>query len=175
MALEWSDLNPMTWPGQVKSRLQKDAAWFNSRSNVPQIPQNPYMGQWNTIIAQLQQGARGQGQSVAGNAYQQAHGQGMRDQMTMAAGGSAGRARQAGVNMGRMNQGLAQGYSNARLQEQLAMQQALQAALTGAGTAWFQPQAANLQATLGTPTNGQQLTNFLQQLTMGMGSALGGK
>ena len=66
-------------------------------------------------------------------------------------------------NMGKANAGLAQGYSNARLQEQMAARQQLQGALSGAGTAWFQPQQANLQATLGTQSNGQQLMGVLGQ------------
>lgn len=157
-----------------KSARDQLTGWMGGRSNVPQIGQNPYLGDWRNLIGQLQQTASGNGPSLAGNAYQQAHAQGLSDQMSMAAGGSAGAARQAGMNMTRMNQGLAAGYSNARLQEQLAAQQALQGALSGAGNAWFQPQQANLQATLATPTNGQQLLNFLSQLTQG-GAMLAGK
>lgn len=137
------------------------------RKNAPQIPQNPFMGDWGTLIGQLQRTASGEGPSLAGNAFKDAHAQGLRDQMSMAAGGSAGGARQAGMNMVRQNQGLAAGFSNARLQEQLASQQALQAALTNAGNSWFMPQQANLQAQFNTQTNGQQLMNFLMQLAQG--------
>jgi hypothetical protein len=148
--------------------------WFNQK-NAPQIPQNPYLGDWGSLIKQLQATASGQGPSLAGNAYNQAHAQGLRDQRTMAAGGSAGAARQAGMNMTRMNTGLAQGYSNARLQEQLAAQQALAGTLAQAGNAWFQPQQANLQSQLGTQTQGQQLMNFLSQLASGVAPLVGGK
>lgn len=146
----------------------KFSSWAQKK-NAPQIEQNPYLGDWGSLIGQLQQTASGQGPSLAGGAYQQAHAQGLQDQRSMAAGGSAGQARQAGMNMTGMNQGLAQGYSNARLQEQLAAQQSLQGALAGAGNAWFQPQQANLQSQMATQTNGQMLANFLMQLGLGAG------
>lgn len=159
------------WMGNAGKGVKN---WMGKK-NAPQIPQNPYLGDWGALLGQLQQTAAGKGPSLAAGAYQQAHGQALQDQRSMAAGGSAGQARQAGMNMVKQNQGLAQGVSQVRLQEQLAAQQALQAALTGAGNAWFQPQAANLQATLGTQTNGQQLLNFLQQLGMGAGTLAAGK
>lgn len=165
---DWYDYaNPYRWG-------QSAAAWAQKK-NAPQIDQNPFMGDWGSLISQLQQTASGQGPSVAGNAYQQAHAQGLQDQRSMASGGSAGAARQAGMNVTRMNQGLAQGYSGARLQEQLSAQQSLQAALSGAGNAWFQPQQANLQSQLQTPSNGAMLANFLMQLGMTGGSMAGGK
>lgn len=107
------------------------------------IPENPYQGQWDSLIAQLTKQASGQGPSLAGNAFRQASAAGMKQQQAMAAGGSAGRARQAGMNMGQINQAQAFGYSNARLQEQLAARSQLQGALSGAGQAWFGPQQAN--------------------------------
>ncbi len=145
--------------------------WFNKK-NAPQIGQNPYMGGWNDLVGQLQQQSSSNyaGPSLAGNAYNQAHGQAMSDYATMSHGGSAGAARQGQRNMGMANAQLAAGYSNARLQEQMAARQQLQGALAGAGNAWFQPQQANLQATMGTQSNGQQLMNFLSQLTSGLGS-----
>jgi hypothetical protein len=148
----------------------KDVMDWMGKKNAPQIPQNPYLNDWGSLIGQLQRTASGTGPSVAGGAYQQAHAQGLQDQRSMAAGGSAGAARQAGLNVNQMNAGLAQGYSNARLQEQLAAQQALGGTLAQAGNAWFQPQQANLQAQLGTQTQGQQLMNFLQQLLMAGGT-----
>lgn len=164
---DWYDyVNPYRW-------AQSAMGWAGKKPTAPQIPSNPYLGDWGSLIGQLQQTASGQGPSLAGGAYQQAHAQGLQDQRSMAAGGSAGQARQAGMNMTRLNQGLAQGYSNARLQEQLAAQQSLMAALSGAGNAWFQPQQANLQAQMGVmgmPSNGQQLMNFLMQLGMGAGT-----
>jgi hypothetical protein len=74
------------------------------------------------------------------------------------------------MNMTRMNQGLAHGYGNARLQEQLAARQQLSGAIGGAGAAWFAPQAANLQAQLAQPTNMQMLAQFLQQFGSGLGA-----
>lgn len=148
--------------GGIGGAAQRFGNWAGQR-NAPQIGENPYMGQWGTLLSQLQQQAAGQGPSLAQNAYREAHDQGMAGVQAMSRGGSAGAAR-GGMNMmGRMNQGLAQGYSNARLQEQLAARQQLQAALTGAGNAWFQPQQMNLQAMMGTPTNLQTLLNMLQQ------------
>lgn len=148
--------------------------WYNKK-NAPQVGSNPYLGNWNNLIGQLEKQSSSSytGPSLAQNAYREAHAQGLNDVMSASRGGSAGAAR-AGMNqMGKMNQGFASGYSNARLQEQLAMQQQLQGALGGAGNAWFQPQAANLQATLGTQSNGQQLMQFLQQALAGAGTIAG--
>lgn len=144
--------------------------WGRQRQDVPQIGENPYMGQWGDLIGQLQTQSRGEGPSLSGEAYKQAHQTGMNSVRSMSRGGSAGAARQGMRQMGTMNQGLAQGYSNARLQEQLAARQQLQAALSGAGNAWFQPQQANLSAQLGSQTNMQQLTAILEQI-----GAIGGK
>lgn len=140
--------------------------WGQKRQTGPQIGENPYLGGYNTLISQLQQQANGQGPSLAGNAYNQAHGQAMNDYQSMARGGSAGAARQGQRMMGQANGQLAAGYSNARLQEQLAARQQLQSALAGAGNQWFQPQQANLAAQMGQQTNMQQLTSFLQQIGM---------
>jgi hypothetical protein len=137
--------------------------WGKKRDNVPQIDQNPYMGNWNSLIGQLEQQASGKGPSLAGDAYKQAHQTGMNNLMAMSRGGSAGGTRMAGRQMGQMNQGLSQGYANARLAEQLAARQALSQSLMGAGNAWFQPQQANLQATMATPTNMQMLTKMLSE------------
>ncbi len=126
--------------------------WMKKK-NYPQIGANPYQGGMDSLIGQLQQQASGKGPSLAENAYRQAHAQGLQDQQSMAAGGSAGQARQAGLNTARLTQGLAAGSSNARLQEQMAAQQSLQQALTGAGNMWFQPQQANLQSQLGAKAN----------------------
>lgn len=154
---------PKTGRGTVGDMASDAADWWNKR-NAPQIGANPYQSNWNALVAQLTQQANGQGPSLAGNAYKQAQQTGMQNVLAMSRGGSAGAAQQGMQTLGRMNQGMAQGYSNARLQEQLAARQQLQAALAGAGNAWFQPQQANLQATMATPSNGQQLTGFVSQL-----------
>jgi hypothetical protein len=180
MAFEnWYDytMPGAAWEGlkYAKNKAGGVMDWMGKR-NAPQIGENPYMSDWGSLLKQLKGTADGTGMqgSVALGAYQQAHNQGVRDQASMAAGGSAGQVRQAGMNVARMNQGLQQGYSNARLQEQLAAPQSLQGALTNAGNAWFQPQQANLQAQMNTPTNGQQMMQFLQQLFAG-GASIAGK
>lgn len=150
--------------------------WGQERPTAPQIGPNPYQGQWDSLITQLQNQANpnNTGPSLAGNAYKQAQQTGMNNVLSMSRGGSAGAARMGMQTLGRMNQGLSQGYSNARLQEQLAAQQQLQGALSGAGNAWFQPQSANLNAQLNTPSNMQMLMQFLQQLGTS-GATLAGK
>jgi hypothetical protein len=156
-----------------KGSLASRAVNWAGQRNAPQIGANPYLGQWNTLLGQLGQQANGQGPSLASQAFSQASAAGLRQQQSLAAGGSAGAARQAGMNMARINQGQAAGFANARLQEQMAARQALVQALQGAGNAWFQPQAANLQATMGTPTNGQMLLGTLGQVA-GIGGMLFG-
>ena len=145
-------------------------AWGAQRQQGPQIGENPYLKNYNALIGQLEQQSTGQGPSLAGNAYTQASQDAMNQSQAMFRGGSAGAARAGARQMGQTQQGLAQGYSNARLQEQLAARQQLQAALAGAGQSWFQPQQANLSAQMGQQTNAQQLLSFLQ----GIGQA-GGK
>jgi hypothetical protein len=148
-------LNPMSWL---------------TAKNAPQIGANPYQGHWDSLIGQLQQTG---GRSLAGDAFAQANATGMNNVLSMSRGGSAGAARQGMQQYGQMQQGQAFGYSNARLQEELARKQMLQAALAGAGNAWFQPQQANLQAQVNTPSNMQMLTGFIGQLAPGLGSILG--
>lgn len=160
-------------PASGRGSLGDAWGWLNSRPKGPQIGENPYTADWQSLISQLGARARGDGQSLAGDAFKQASAAGMRQQQAMAAGGSAGAARQAGMNMQRINQGQAFGYSNARLQEQLAAQQALQGALTNAGNAWFQPQQMNLQAQLAQPTNMQTLTSLISGIA-GIGGMIGG-
>ena len=137
--------------------------WGKERPTAPAMPENPYQQNWGNLVTQLESQSRGDGPSLAGDAYKMAHAQGMRGMQSMSRGGSAGAARAGMLGMGRMNQGLNQGYSNARLQEQLAARSQLTQALGGAGQAWFQPQYANLQAQLNTPSNMQMLMSFLQQ------------
>lgn len=162
------------WIQGILGPTAQDAyTWGSQRPQGPQIEQNPYLsmpGGYNDLIGQLNRQASGQGPSLAGNAYREANQQGMHDVQAMSRGGSAGAARGGMQQMGQLTQGLQQGYSNARLQEQLAARQQLQAALAGASNAWFQPQQANLSATMGQQTNMQQLTSFLQQI-----GAVGGK
>lgn len=169
-----SIVSGLTGNGWSGSQSLKDAyAWGQKRPDHPQIPESPYLGMqggYNDLIGQLNQQASGQGPSLAQNAYREAHDQGMNDLMSAGHGGSAGAARAAQLGMGNMNAGLSAGYSNARLQEQLAARNQLMQALSGANQAWFQPQQSNLAATMGTKTNMEQLFGILQQ-----GGAIGGQ
>jgi hypothetical protein len=170
---DWYDyVNPLEYGAHA---LEKGKEWYGKK-NAPQIQENPYLGQWGSLIGDLQaqSSSNYQGPSLAGNAYNQAHNQGINDVMSMSRGGSAGSARAGMRQMGNMNQGLAAGYSNARLQEQMAARMQLQGALAGAGNAWFQPQQANLQATMGTQSQGQQLMAFLKDVGGIVGSVSGG-
>jgi hypothetical protein len=152
----------------------KDAyAWGQKRPQGPQIGPNPYQGDWNGLISQLQQQASGQGPSLAGNAYNQASQDSMRQSQAMFRGGSAGAARAGAAQMGQNQQGLQAGYANARLAEQMAARSQLQGALSGAGNAWFAPQQSNLAATMGTPTNMQTLLSFLQNAGAAAGKMSG--
>ena len=146
-------------------------AWkfLTDRPTAPQMGQNPYQSQWNDLITQLGAQARGEGPSLAGEAFKQGSQTGMNQALAMGRGGSAGATRAAQMQLGRANQGMAQGYSNARLQEQFAARQALTGALGGAGQAWFQPNYANLQTQLQSPTNLQMLTQFGAQAFGGLG------
>jgi hypothetical protein len=93
--------------------------------------QSPFAGsEWGGLIAQLQARASGNGPSVAGNAYKQASADSQAALYSMAQNSAGpGGARQAMLQAGRINQGLAQGYSAASLQEQQANQGALSQAL----------------------------------------------
>jgi hypothetical protein len=134
--------------------------WAGQRPMAPQMGQNPYMNGWGALLRQLSQN---DGQSLAGNAYKQASDTAMHQQLALAHGGSPGAVQAAQNNLGRIQQGLAQGYSNAALQEKLAKMQMMQQALTGAGNAWYQTNYANLMAQMNQPTNLQMLTGFLGQ------------
>lgn len=142
------------------------AAWANGKPNAPKMDQSPFMGDWRQLIGQLQNQANPNytGPSLAENTYKQAAGDAMRRAQSMSTSGSAGGARQAQIQMGRVNQGLSEGVSNARLQEQLAAQQQLQGALGGANNAWFGPASQNFQAQLNTPSNMQKLMGLFQQI-----------
>lgn len=86
--------------------------------------------EWGNLISQLQARANGTAPSVAGNAYKQASQDAQAHLMSMAHdSASAGGARQAMLQAGRIQQGMAQGYGAAALQEQQANQGALAQAL----------------------------------------------
>lgn len=86
--------------------------------------------EWGGLISQLQARANGTAPSVAGNAYKQASQDSMNQLSSMSQNSaSPGAARQAALQAGHIQQGLAQGYSAAALQEQQANQGALTSAL----------------------------------------------
>lgn len=93
--------------------------------------QSAFAGQeWGSLINQLQARASGLGPSIAGNAYKQASQDSMNGLKSLAQNSSSpGAVRQAMLQAGHMQQGLAQGYSAAALQEQQANQSALGQAL----------------------------------------------
>ncbi len=151
----FSGMDPSKWWGDRNA---------SSIGGGPNDPGGKYFPQWDSLLSQLDARARGNGPSVAENAYRAASDKGMRQQQTLAAGGTAGGALRAADNMGRITQGLSQGASNARLQEQMAYQQALQNALGTVSQQDMMRRMANLQAMTNTPTKGQQVTDFLGKL-----------
>jgi hypothetical protein len=91
--------------------------------------------EWGTLINQLQARASGNGPSVAGNAYKRASQDSMNQLASMSQNSSSpGAVRQAQLQAGHIQQGLAQGYSSAALQEQQANQGALAQALSARDT-----------------------------------------
>jgi non-canonical (house-cleaning) NTP pyrophosphatase len=140
-----------------------------------------YTGQWAALLEQLRRQAQGTGPSVAESQYRQAN----QDQSAAIGGlarasGRPGAIRSAMEQQQRLGQGLAQGSSLARLQEQLAGQQAYSGALGVASNQDLQRQLANsqayqniLQARLGQqqqPTALQRYANMASQ-----GGAFAGK
>jgi hypothetical protein len=87
--------------------------------------------EWGGLISQLQARANGGGPSVAGNAYKQASQDAMNNLASMSQNSaSPGAARQALLQQGRIQQGMAQGYGAQAMQEQQANQSALSQALS---------------------------------------------
>lgn len=107
--------------------------------------QNPYEGQQGALIDMLMNQASGGGPSLAVQQYQAANQDAMANQMAMSRGRGAGAARNAGVQMGQLGQGLAAGSALARTREQLGAAQMAQSALTAGGQMDFQRAAANQQ------------------------------
>lgn len=130
------------------------------------IGANPYQQGWDSLIGQLQAQSQGMGPSLADSQYRAAHQDALASQLALSRGRGPGAARQGMMNMGRMGQGLAQGAAQARLQEQLAAQQALAGAMSSAGQADFQRAYANQNAYTGV------MNNMIAQPT-GFESAMG--
>lgn len=128
--------------------------WFGSGRGAAQsaldqgkqyqyVGANPYQDQQNALIQQLMAQSQGRGPSLAVQQYQAANQDAMANQLAMSRGRGAGAARNAGVQMGQMSQGLAGGSALARTREQMAAQQQLQGSLTSAGQMDFQRAKAN--------------------------------
>lgn len=128
------------WFGSGRGMAQNAA---NQGQQYQYIGQNPYQGDQNALIAQLQQMASGQGPSLANQQYQQANNDAMSNQLAMSRGRGAGAARNAGVQLGQLGAGLAAGSAQARTREQMGAIQGLQGSLTAAGQMDFQRAAAN--------------------------------
>lgn len=115
----------------------------------PYMGADPYRGNWDAHLSQLEDRAAGRGPSIAGDAFRGASQNALSQQMAMSQGGrSAGAARQAAMNMGSIGQGLAKGYGDARNQEMIGAQNSLTGALAGADSANFNRDQANQQAWL---------------------------
>jgi hypothetical protein len=131
---------------------------------------NPYQGQWDSLIGQLSQ----QGTPLSDQAFRNASDTAINQTAALSRGGSAGGARQAGMNLSNTQAKMGADYQTAKLQEEMARRQALMGALGGAGNAWWQPASANFGALQNSPTNLQMLTNFLGQAGAIGGMAAGG-
>lgn len=107
--------------------------------------EDPHADQQNALIQMLMQQAQGQGPSVAQQEYRNANQDAMHNQMAMSRGRGAGAMRNAGMEMGQINGGLANGLALARTREMMAAQQGLQSSLTAAGQMDFQRASANQQ------------------------------
>lgn len=127
---------------------QANAAMQNG-AGYNYIGSSPYKGSWDALINQLRQQASGAGPSLAVMQYQKANQQAMSNQLAMARSqGSPGAAYQASNNMGRIDEGMAQGSAQMRLQEQMAAQAQLANALGTVSGQDLQRQQANQQAYL---------------------------
>lgn len=100
------------------------------------LPQgSPYLDP--ATIEMLRARAQGNGPSIAGNAYTNAAQNGLAQQMALSRGGGAGAGRQAAMNMGNINQGMANGYATARNQEMMGATGQLVGAQQGNQQAWL--------------------------------------
>lgn len=172
MPLEWSDLNPLTWPGQVASRFKKDmqpGGLFGPSKDQAQLREdqrkqadasNAFAGvgeQGYGAMTQESQQARdylrrlASGQdSVSAEQLRQGMQQNVAAQRSMAASAApqnaAMAARTAAIQAGRQGAGLAGQQAVAGLQERQAAQQALANMI-------MQQRGQDLQAALGSRQN----------------------
>lgn len=130
-------------------------------AQTSQVGQDPYRGDWSSLIAQLQAQARGEGPSLAEQQYRAAQ-QDTVSALTSQgrASGSAGAGRMAAQRIGQAGQGLAQGVAQARTAEQMGAYGMLTGALTGGSNSAFQREGLNAQL-------GQSANNLNAQLQAG--------
>ena len=109
----------------------------------PYVGNNPYQQGWDSLISQLQGG----GPSLADAQYRRATQEGNAAIMGLARSNNRpGAFRAAMVQQAKANQGLAAGSAEAALQEQMQNRQMLGSALSNAGQAQWQRDAANQNA-----------------------------
>jgi len=172
MPWEWSDLNPLTWPGQVVQRFKDDSKpgglFGDSQSQVNQREQLAGQGAAASNFAntgeqgygamsteaqqareQLRRLAGGQ-DSLSAEQLRQGLQQNLAAQRSMAASASpqnaAMAARTAAMQMGRLGAGMSGQAALAGIQERNAAQQALAQMI-------MQGRAQDLQAALGSRQN----------------------
>lgn len=165
MGLEWSDLNPLTWPGQVKSRIEKDfgnsagdaaererkrklaeqAALAGDFANQGQLGYQSLGREMDSVRQRLGELASGKN-SLAGEQLRQGLGQQLAAQRAQAASAgpnnAAMAARIAANNMARNSYGMAGQAAQARLAESMQANQLL-------GQMGLQQRGQDLQAALG--------------------------
>jgi hypothetical protein len=111
------------------------------------VGKNPYQKQYEALLAQLQARANGTN-SLAAQQYTDMAGQATNNMLGAGRGRSAGAARQSMMQGGAIQQGLANGASQARLAEMNAAQQQQMGLMGQMSDDDYRRQAANLQAYL---------------------------
>ena len=156
MALTWSDLNPLTWPGQVKSRLSKDFGGLADESESAKAKRAQLEQQGAAAAGFAGLGEAGYGgltseaaaardylrriaegrESIAAEQLRQGLEQNVATQRSLAASASpqnsAMAARTAAIQAGRLGAGMSGAAALAGIQERRAAQQALNDAILGA-------------------------------------------
>lgn len=202
MGLSWGDLNPASWPGQVKRRLGHDFGFLGAESDSAkqqrgdlknQADQADSMRQFATdsfgsltteagaLREALRRRASGE-DSLSAEQLRQGLGQQLAMQQSMAASASPANApmaaRSAMMNANRAATGMAGNQAIAGIQERAAAERALQDAILG-------QRAQDVQASLGAGQNaiaattgqkpeGSWLDKYGGAIASGIGYATGG-
>lgn len=139
--------------------------YLNQNGGYMKMGQSPYQGQYDQLIAQLQQQMTNP--QMARNQFKQFNDQGLANQLAMSQGRSPGAARMAMGNMSQMNQGLSQGMTDAATKERYGATQALGGVLGQANQNDFMRSQSNMQAYLemmkfkmGMPSDWEKLANL---------------